>query len=529
MFGLPRILVVYAIAIPVALVLGYAASNGLSTPGGGGNFLMAGLVLFVLALPILLNWHRGLLIFFWNASFMFPFLPAQPRVWLLLAVMSLGISWLNGLLGGGKFLRVPELTRPLIFLAIVVFVTGCIRGGIGARVFGSASYGGKSYFYILGAIAGYFAFAAARIPPAKANHAAGIYFASGTTFVLSNLAFMLGPSFYFLFYLLPSDFAGGQIAAEYGMTAGTVERFNGVPVACTALICCLLMRWGIRGIFSYTHPWRVLLFVMTFLLSLLGGFRSAEILIGLILLCQFCAEGLWRTRFLPVVLGVGVLAGLMVFAFSDRMPLAAQRAVSFLPVKVDPEVRADAEGSMEWRLEMWGVLVPQIPKYLLVGKGYRIDPEELYFAMLSGGTQDIAAEGSMVAGDYHSGPLSTIIPLGLWGAIGFLWLLAAGARVLYRNYRYGAPALRHINTFFLAFFIAQGIFFFGIFGAFNTQLYMFTGLLGMSVSLNGGGANPAQSLPGQPGPRLSRPRFPSQYEVFREHPRAESGFSTEVS
>ena len=490
MSGLPRILIVYAVAIPLALVLGYAVSNGLSTPGGGENFLMVGLVLFVLALPVFLKWHHGLLIFFWNAAFMFPFLPAQPQVWLPLAALSFGISWLGGLLGGGRFLRVPELTRPLIFLAIVVFVTGCIRGGIGARVFGSASYGGKSYFYILGAILGYFALTAMRVPPTKAKRAAEIYFASGTTFVLSNLAFMLGPSFYFLFFLLPSQFAGGQIAVEYGMTAGAVERFNGVPVACTALVCYLLMRWGIRGIFSYTHPWRVLLFVTTILLSLLGGFRSAEILIGLILLCQFCAEGLWRTRFLPVMLGFGLLGGVAVMGFSDRMPLEAQRAVSFLPVKVDPEVRADAQGSLEWRLQMWGVLVPQIPKYLLVGKGYRIDPEELYFAMLGGGTQDIAAEGSMVAGDYHSGPLSTIIPLGLWGAIGFLWLLAAGVRVLYRNYRYGAPALRQINTFFLAFFIAQGIFFFGIFGAFNTQLYMFTGLLGMSVSLNGGVRKP---------------------------------------
>jgi hypothetical protein len=125
--------------------------------------------------------------------------------------------------------------------------------------------------------------------------------------------------------------------------------------------------------------------------------------------------------------------------------------------------------------------------------------------MLGGGTQEIASEGSMVAGDYHSGPLSTIIPLGLWGAIGFLWLLAAGAKALYRNYRYGAPALRQINTFFLAFFIAQGIFFFGIFGAFNTQLYMFTGLLGMSVSLNGGVRKPAPVVARADGSAIIQP------------------------
>lgn len=92
----------------------------------------------------------------------------------------------------------------------------------------------------------------------------------------------------------------------------------------------------------------------------------------------------------------------------------------------------------------------------------------------------------MVSGDYHSGPLSTIIPIGLAGTLAFLWLLGAGIKVLYRNYRYGDPALRNINTFFLAYFIMQIIFYLGVFGAFNSQLFMFTGLLGMSVSINGG-------------------------------------------
>jgi len=116
MFGLPRVLFVYAVAIPLALVLGYAISTSLSSPEEERNLLMVGLLLFVLALPIFIQWHHIMLIFFWNAAFNFPFLPAQPHFWLLLAVLSFGISWLNGLLGGGKFLRAPELARPLIFL-----------------------------------------------------------------------------------------------------------------------------------------------------------------------------------------------------------------------------------------------------------------------------------------------------------------------------------------------------------------------------------------------------------------------------
>jgi O-antigen ligase len=193
------------------------------------------------------------------------------------------------------------------------------------------------------------------------------------------------------------------------------------------------------------------------------------------------------------MLGIGLMTGIAVYGYSDRLPLPAQRAVSFLPVKVAPDVRVDADYSVEWRLEMWRLLVPQIPKYLLLGKGYRIDPEELYLASLAasrgeGSTSEVAT----VAGDYHSGPLSTIIPLGLLGTIAFLWLLGAGVKVLYQNYRYGDPVLRNINTFFLAFFIMEIIIYFGVFGALNSQLFVFTGMLGMSVSINGGVRKPGK-------------------------------------
>ena len=492
MFGLPRILMVYAVAIPLALVLGYAVSSGLSTPEDSTNLLMVGLLLFVLALPILFKWHHIMLIFLWNAAFLFPFLPGQPQAWLLMAVLSFGISWLNGLLGGGKFVRVPELARPLVFLGFVVFATGVIRGGIGARVFGSTSYGGRAYFYILGPIIGYFALTAMRIPLAKANRTTAIYLLSGMTFVLSNLVFFLGPSFYFAYNILPASFMQGQAQVELGMEPTAFERLNGFTPGCTALVGYFLMRWGIRGIFSYAHPWRVVLLFVTFLLSLLGGFRGSVIMLGLLFFCQFCAERLWRTHFLPISMGFAVLAAMTVFLFAGRLPLAAQRAVSFLPVQVDPEVRLDAENSVEWRVQMWRMLVPKIPEYLLVGKGYSIDPEELYFAVLGGGAEEASGNAELVAGDYHSGPLSTIIPLGLWGVVGFFWLLGAGTKALYRNYRYGDPALLHINSFFLAMFITQAIVFFTVFGAFNSQLYMFTGILGMSVALNGGVSKPGQ-------------------------------------
>ena len=92
----------------------------------------------------------------------------------------------------------------------------------------------------------------------------------------------------------------------------------------------------------------------------------------------------------------------------------------------------------------------------------------------------------MMAGDFHSGPLSVLISFGIWGVIGFLWFSVAALRLLHRNYLYGDESLKTINTFLLASFIAQLLIFLVIYGSFHFELFKFTGLVGLSVAINGG-------------------------------------------
>ena len=97
----------------------------------------------------------------------------------------------------------------------------------------------------------------------------------------------------------------------------------------------------------------------------------------------------------------------------------------------------------------------------------------------------------MIAGDYHSGPLSVIIPFGIYGAVAFAWFLWASVRVLYQNYRFGEPGLKTINTFLLAYFVVRIFSFIFIFGSLYSDLVGFCGLIGLSVSLNGVARPPA--------------------------------------
>ena len=57
---------------------------------------------------------------------------------------------------------------------------------------------------------------------------------------------------------------------------------------------------------------------------------------------------------------------------------------------------------------------------------------------------------------------------------------------LYRNHRYGPPELQKINTFLFTFFVTQTFFYIFVYGAFTNGLAIFTGTLGLSISLNGG-------------------------------------------
>ena len=288
-----------------------------------------------------------------------------------------------------------------------------------------------------------------------------------------------------------------QAAEDFTVSASNVKfsRVGGLGPGTLAVICYLLARFGLRGILDVSKPWRLLFLLTAIGLSAFSGFRSGVLFFGLLLGLQFLLEGLWRTRLLLV----GTLAMVLGFAalvpLADKLPLSVQRTLSFLPLSVDPIARVDAMASTEWRLQMWKIMAAQIPDYFWLGKGYATSSSDLYFAQQSA-MRGLAGnfETSLVAGDYHSGPLSVIIPFGIWGVLAFIAFLIAVYRALYFNYRFGDPSLKTINTLLFAYFLARVVSFLFIFGAFDSDLILFCALAGLSVSLNGGVARPSYCL-----------------------------------
>jgi hypothetical protein len=316
---------------------------------------------------------------------------------------------------------------------------------------------------------------------------------------VGDLGSILPESFYFVYLLFPISQHGlsSIINDPVGPTVA-IDRLGGVATACWGVVNAMLARHGIREVFVSRHILRLLVFLTLLSVSMLGGFRSIVVMLFLVFSILFYLEGLMRSRLLPIFALIVVLIGALLVGFVQRLPLNVQRTLSVLPLPVDPIAKANAEASSQWRINIWKRVIPQIPQYLLLGKGLGISAKEMQSFITvdpRSGLAESSEAGTEFVSDYHSGPLSVIIPFGLPGVIAFLWFLAASGRALYRNYRYGNPAYAKLNRFLLAFFTAKTIFFLFAFGSLFPDLAMFAGLVGLSISLNGGVARRFILLP----------------------------------
>ena len=481
-FVVSRAQLIYVLCLPLAVVLGYL----LADPMQFGSMAIIGVVLGVLCVPVFIRWYHAILILGWMSAAQPFFLPGQPSLWMLLALAGIVFALLNRFVSpDARFIEVPSLTRPMLFLLGAVLFTAWMRGG-GFQIMGSTSFGSKSYVWIILAIAGFFAMTSQRIPKHRATLFASLYFLAALTALIPNLAWFGGNSTEFLLYLFNPAFAGEQASAGGPVLSTGIVRLGGLSAACIALLCGLLTRYTVREIFDLGRLWRLVILLAAVLAALFCGFRTIFILFFLILGIECYFERVINARVLIGGAVIALVLGFFLVAGADKLPMVVQRTLSFLPIPISAEAKLIGERSTEWRLDVWKEALPDVPAHLLLGKGFAVDSTDLEFSYINAGRHFASSsEWVLTAGNYHNGPLSVIIPLGIWGMIGFVWFVVSSLKYLYRNYKHGDPALHRINTLLLSVFIAKLVLFLVVFGAFSTELYMFTGLIGLSVAING--------------------------------------------
>ncbi len=359
------------------------------------------------------------------------------------------------------------------------------------RSLGSDVFGGKRYVYLLLGIFGYFALTANRIPKNRARLYAALFFLSPCIDVIGDLAGRLPSQLNLIFaFIAPSasSFDSGEVGSQAIHT-----RFGGLGVMGMAVFFFMMARYGVRGTFMSGKPLRVVIFILFSASMCFSGFRTFVILCGIIFVILFFMEGLHQTRIFPVFIFIGLFIAALIVPLANKLPYEFQRSLAFLPLNINPEAKLEAQSTQDWRLQIWKDALPQVPGFLLLGKGYAISQLDFQMVTTTGLTAGAAATdwSADVVGNYHNGPLSVVIFFGIWGVIALIWFWIASLRALFFNYRYGDPALRTLNTFLFALFITKILIFLIVFGSLYSDMAPFVGVIGFSVSLNGGICKPA--------------------------------------
>lgn len=296
-----------------------------------------------------------------------------------------------------------------IFLFLLNLLTIMAVRGAGFAMMGSSTYGGTSYLMFILLLLFYFAAIRVRLPEKYIKSLlVGLVIAALIPAIVDLLLYSYGERFLFLTKFVN---AGSVDLIESKYTEDSVARlasFRWIGIALIPVAFVLIERKWVR----------LVVISLSFSLVALTGFRSLLIQAGVLVFA--CSIFFSKQRMKTLVVGGGTAAiGLaFLFVITPLLPLAIQRTLSFIPfLPVDPGVATGAQGSADFRFDMWrDYCLPAVPHYLLIGRGVATDITEFAWLQQSWyGSADFFYHMHR----YHSGPFSLLLDFGLMGTVSF--------------------------------------------------------------------------------------------------------------
>jgi hypothetical protein len=316
----------------------------------------------------------------------------------------------------------------LLALNLAYLAFTWVRNPVGFRVLGAETIGARPYLNIALAAMAYWVMV--RLPESVKTVSRIPLFLLASTGALSAL-YVVGyffpavpPKLAFLYAMTDvRAYWAGEAAAQLIPRIPRVGDFG------------MLLAFALCGYFAPRLLWdprrrAFWLFVLAVVCVLASGFRNQ-------LLWVMAAVGIaawlhrsWRE--VAVAGGVGALLLAVVLLGQGRLyqlPLAAQRALAFLPGKWSALVLADVEGSTAGRFEWWRDVI----RYRLIsdwvfGDGFGVRAQD----WMAESVRRSYGELAMLTGAYHSGPLSAIRYAGVVGLVLFYALMIGAAICAYR-------------------------------------------------------------------------------------------------
>lgn len=420
----------YGVMTAVLLLLGVLLA---------ANQILVALVIMGGVWMMTLPYHDRLALNLATATFasalIVPFLPGRPYLWEVGALL----AW-TGVTIALLLRRYPESMpreiheHRLVFFGaalfcIVMVVTMFVRGA-GLRVLGSGQMGGRYYLQQILCAIFPLLFLTQRVSEKHFVRLFTLQWLLAGTYLFSDFAFTLAPghlSKVLYFLELPNDAMHFEIQSIYE----GVRRYQSLAFAGQGAIFILLIYFGIRDYFGRHSFWLIPVTLGILGVSLLSGHRWV-VVIPTLAVVIFA----WVQRFLtPPKAIMAAFLGLLVYAlllgFSDKLPIPAQRAVSFLPgLKIDYHASIDASSTLHVRREMFKIGLQMIPDYLWVGRGFTryIDDRSTYW-------DPTTITFHINQGKFYNGFVGLMVNTGLFGTLGFLLFVIGGSRAAWKIIR----------------------------------------------------------------------------------------------
>ncbi|HMP89037.1 MAG TPA: hypothetical protein PJ991_02490 [Kiritimatiellia bacterium] len=370
----------------------------------------------------------------------------------------------------------------LIAFIAVILITAMTRG-FGLRALGSGGWGGMSYIKLFITSSFLLMVKSLHITDRQFQKALYAMLVLSTLPALSQIVFTFSGGRIYHQYMFIEAYVGGLISSLQAAEGGGTIRLH--MLGSVAMIVMMIGMILIPNKDIVTRTLRIMTIILAIGLAALSGFRGQIItIIGTLILITFLQGSGNYARRSMMLLGVGLVGLLLLYPMIPFLPASMQRSFSWLPFAPIPwDIKYEANYSATTRFLVWEMAWKEIPQYLLVGKGFIVNPMDVMALTVR---QDWALS-AFISHNYHSGPISLLLDTGLFGFLfGSLFLITTCVEMFKRlKHVVGPPILRRAYIFFLASHLFMVPSYYIIFGDVKESFpFIFVNLAVMNVLYN---------------------------------------------
>lgn len=395
----------------LALGLLWGAMWGFSSGNMSILFALVGVPILI----YLINHKEVWLLLVFGSFYSWLYLPGLPASLSLFYILSAVL--VPVLIASRCLVRTKYPVGRLTFFSVcgylaVLLITMKVRG-FGIKLFGGGTWGGADYVHLIIIIFLYMFHDTILFNKKYWKIALILFFGAGLIPSLAEIIFIFskGSSTFLYHFVRPEG------VSALGSLSAMTQQSGVLRLQVSKYIGYLFPMFLALFPFSKRYRKYIILAGAIAILSVgMSGHRSAVLYFSL-LIPAFVYTTNRRISPRSIALVFVVLFSSVVFVHftAEYMPLAFQRAISWIPfADVAPDARASAASTLSWRMELWKILWRMVPDYMAMGRGFAFDA----LAMSTHAGQRLGSiDWAIITHNYHSGPLSLLVDLGLAGFV----------------------------------------------------------------------------------------------------------------